>query len=136
MEFSIKKKKEEYDLYIIVKNIHFFLKWIFLFNFPSTDPRPSSSKWSPFSSCTIYSKKKKNRPSPIRVPFHKKPVCNLIKREVPTNPQRNRRSISPIFPFPFFQLPLARNSIVRIETQKQRNRPFVHTVHLRVFLVS
>ena len=133
MKFSIKKKKKKNTIYILLLRIHFFLKWIFLFNFSSTDP--SSSKWSLFSYCTIYSKKK-NRPSPIRVPFHKKSVCNLIKREVPTNPQRNRRSISPIFPFPFFQLPLARNSIVRIETQKQRNRPFVHTVHLRVFLVS
>lgn len=77
--------------------------------------------------------------------FHKKPVCNLIKREVSKSTKESSIDLcnsSPnaasIFPS-IFPLPLGRNSIVRIDApkcKKQRNRRFVdtraHTVHLRV----
>lgn len=137
MEFSIKRKYP------------FFLKWI-VFSFSCEfqkkifiDPPQND----PFSSCTIYSKKKKylsffdiDRFSQIRVSFHKKPVCNLIKREVSKSTKGwsiDLCNSSPNGPIDFshhfstsarkkFDCPYWCT-----EMQKQRNRRFVYTVHLR-----
>lgn len=92
----LNKKKNFFIIYLfIIKNIHFFLKWIvfsFSFQFYKKfffDRSVLPPQNNPSSVRFIQKKKKKKNRSLTSIvshqyafSFHKKPVCNLIKREV------------------------------------------------------
>lgn len=134
----LNKKKNFFIIYLfIIKNIHFFLKWIvfsFSFQFYKKfffDRSVLPPQNNPSSVRFIQKKKKKKNRSLTSIvshqyafSFHKKPVCNLIKREVSKSTKESSIDLcnsSPnaasIFPS-IFPLPLGRNSIVRIDAPK------------------
>lgn len=136
-KFSIKKKNFLLFIYLLLRISIFFLKWIvFSFSFQfykkfySIDPSFLLKIILLLYDLFKRKKKKKNRSLTSIVShqyafsFHKKPVCNLIKREVSKSTKESSIDLcnsSPnaasIFPS-IFPLPLGRNSIVRIDAPK------------------